>query len=129
MARDLFRMGVVGDTDVLAAFCNPLMVSPPGRLVFFVSLDNHFGVPRSELAERSWVETSDGRHSSSGWAWEGGDLASEEHHIGGLLSGPLKMTDGSDLIGPGTSQVTLHLEGIGEGETGVALRWPQEHLR
>lgn len=128
-ARELLRFGTVGDTDVMVVFCNPLTVQRLDRLVFFAGLDDHFGVPQSDVAAKSWVETSDGSRTEGGFAWEGDDLSAEEHHVGGLLTGPLTTSEGIELIKPNTNYVALHIEGIGSSGKSLILQWSQEHLR
>lgn len=124
VASDFDRFSYAGFSEINVVFCNPLIPEPRDELVFFVILADHFGLPRSDLTD-AWAETDEGR-SEGGFVWDGGDIF-DEHHVGGLLTGPTTTPEGATLIGPGTAELALTLGGIGR-EDDVVFRWEREFL-
>ncbi len=128
-AADLERLGFAGTTDIRVRFCNPLLPVPPPGLLFFVWLDDHTGVPPSDLTRGSSIVTSDGRQVASGFAWEGSDLSAGDHHAEGRLSAPKTAADGSALIQAGTTWFELQVNGIGDGQYPQVFRWADKEIR
>ncbi len=125
---DLKRDGFGDETDVTVVFCNPLMPEEPDELVFFVILSNHFGIPRSDLTQGTWAETSEeGLRTRGQFLWDGDDLTYEDHHAKGWLTGPRTTEQGAELIGPRTTGLTLHLTGIGYEEE-MTFEWEKDYL-
>lgn len=125
---DLMRIFFVGFTEVRFHFCNPLMPSPAGDLVFFAELTNHKGIPPSSLTDGTWVVNDQGVRVDEGLQWDGTELTIGEHHAGGTLTAPLTTTDGTPVLGPDTTQLELHTDYIGDQGIDAFFRWTEEYL-
>ncbi|MBI2892983.1 MAG: hypothetical protein HYY06_05490 [Deltaproteobacteria bacterium] len=132
-AFDLERASFAGFTELHVTFCNPLFAEQPDHLLFRVLIDDHEGMPPSDLTSGSYVVSSAGVRVDDRFSWDGTDLMIGEHHAGGWLTAPAatspSMDDpGTPLIGPDTTWIELHLGGIGDGQYDPYFRWDEEYL-
>lgn len=131
-AIDLERPAFVDTTDVTVTFCNPLMAAQPDDLVFLVVLTDHAGLLPSDATKPTWVVTDTGTREDKGFAWNGTDLTSGDHHAGGLLSVPAAISDGmggqTPMLASTAQWLELHLDGIGSSGTDLSFRWTKEYL-